>query len=75
MGRGRGRGRGGGRGAPFAVFAAMEETVPVKPIGEAGAAQPRGGARAAQPGEENVALGGDAPPSPPLPQLAEVMNR
>jgi hypothetical protein len=38
MGRGRGRGRGGGRGAPFAVFAAMEEPVPMELAREAGAA-------------------------------------
>jgi hypothetical protein len=68
MGRGRGRGHGGGRGAPFAIFAAIEEPVPVEPTGEAGAAQPGGGIGAVAPGEE-------APPPPPPPQLAEVMDR
>jgi hypothetical protein len=53
----------------------MEEPVPVEPAGEAGVAQPGGGARAAQHGEENAVLGGDAPPPPPPPQLAEVLDR
>jgi hypothetical protein len=52
MGRGCGHGCGGGRGAPFAVFTAMEEPVPVEPAGEAGATQPGGGVGAAAPGEE-----------------------
>jgi hypothetical protein len=60
MGHGRGCGRGEGCGAPFAVFAAMEEPVPVEPVGEAGAAQPGGGIRAATPGEE-----APLPPPPP----------
>jgi hypothetical protein len=67
MGNGCGRGRGGGHGAPFAIFAAMEEPVPMEPAGEVGAAQPGGGVGAAVPGEE-------APPPPPPPQLAEVMD-
>jgi hypothetical protein len=58
VGRGRGRGQGGGYGAPFAAFAAMEAPAHVEPASEAGAAQPRGGAGAAVPGEE-------APPPPP----------
>jgi hypothetical protein len=45
--RGRGHGRRGGRGAPFAIFAAMEEPAHKEPAREASAAQPRGGAEAA----------------------------
>jgi hypothetical protein len=47
MVRGRGHGRRGGRGAPFAIFAAMEEPAHKEPAREASAAQPRGGAEAA----------------------------